>query len=414
MSNPADQPTAWTAPGGSGEQRRDDEPGGWQPPAQPPAQPTGWGAPQVPPAWTGQPPAPGGWGSPQVPQGWGGAGLPPQPPMGPGYGYPPAPQPWAPPVLQPGIIPLRPLSLGEILDGGVKAIRANPKVMFGLSSAAVAVAVLISAVLSYYVSGLLAGTVNDLFSGSTASLPPAESAQFNDNLSVAYGALATTPITSLVTTILTGLLVVSVSRSVLGHTISVREVLRSRRVWWVVGFSLLAGLGIVVGAGVLVGLVALLAVTHHVGAAIAVGLLSFVGFIVFAVWFNTRTLLVTPALMLEGKGFWATVARAWRLTRGSFWRLFGIWLLVSVLMGVLQNIIGAPFLVISTIASSGTAETPLSVLITSIGQVIALTATTTYTAAVVALLYIDVRMRREGLDIELGRAATADAAGAVR
>ena len=414
MSNPADQPTAWTAPGGSGEQRRDDEPGGWQPPAQPPAQPTGWGAPQVPPAWTGQPPAPGGWGSPQVPQGWGGAGLPPQPPMGPGYGYPPAPQPWAPPVLQPGIIPLRPLSLGEILDGGVKAIRANPKVMFGLSSAAVAVAVLISAVLSYYVSGLLAGTVNDLFSGSTASLPPAESAQFSDNLSVAYGALATTPITSLVTTILTGLLVVSVSRSVLGHTISVREVLRSRRVWWVVGFSLLAGLGIVVGAGVLVGLVALLAVTHHVGAAIAVGLLSFVGFIVFAVWFNTRTLLVTPALMLEGKGFWATVARAWRLTRGSFWRLFGIWLLVSVLMGVLQNIIGAPFLVISTIASSGTAETPLSVLITSIGQVIALTATTTYTAAVVALLYIDVRMRREGLDIELGRAATADAAGAVR
>ena len=37
-----------------------------------------------------------------------------------------------------------------------------------------------------------------------------------------------------------------------------------------------------------------------------------------------------------------------------------------------------------------------------------LTAATTYQAAVIALLYIDVRMRREALDVELARAATAD------
>jgi hypothetical protein len=317
-------------------------------------------------------------------------------------------------VLQPGIIPLRPLSLGEILDGGVRAIRANPSVMFGLSSVAVAVAVLVSAVLTYYVSGLVAGPVNDLFGSASTGLSPAESGQFSDQLSYASASVFTTPITSLVTTILTGLLVVSVSRSVLGRRISVREVLRSRRVWWIVGFSLLAGLVVVVGAAVLVGVVVLLAVTHHTGAAVAAGLLALVVFIVFVVWFNTRTLLVTPALMLEGKGFWSTVGRAWRLTRRSFWRLFGIWLLVEVLMSVLANLIIAPFSVIATFTSSGQLVSAASLAITSIGQIIALTATTTYTAAVVALLYIDVRMRREGLDIELGRAATADAAGAVR
>jgi hypothetical protein len=218
----------------------------------------------------------------------------------------------------------------------------------------------------------------------------------------------------LVTTILTGLLVVSVSRSVLGRTITVREVLRSGRVWWVVGFSLLSGAVVVLAIGVLVGVVVLLTVTHHEGAALVVGLLALLAFAVGAVWFNTRTLLVTPALMLEGKGFWATIKRAWRLTRGSFWRLFGTWLLVSVLMGVLQQLIVAPFSLIATFTSSGQLVSAASLAITSVGQIIALTATTTYTSAVVALLYIDVRMRREGLDIELGRAATADATAAVR
>ncbi len=399
MTSPEDRPPAWTAPGGSGEERHDepqpqDEPRAWQPPAQP----TGWGSPQVPPAWAGQQPPP----------------LGPPPGYGPAYGYPTAPQAWAPPVLQPGIIPLRPLSLGEILDGGVRAIRANPAVMFGLSSVAVAIAVLLSALLTYYVSGFVTAPLNDVLGSTSTGLSPAQSGLFSGDAAYAFGSLVTVPITALVTTILTGLLVVAVSRSVLGRSITVREVLRSRRVWWVVGFSLLSGLVVVLATAVLVGPVVLLAASHQDGAAVAVGLLALLVLVVGAVWFSTRVLLVTPALMLEGKGFWVTVARAWRLTRRSFWRLFGIWLLVSVLMSVLQQIIVTPFSIIASFTSSGQLVSAASLAITSVGQIIALTATTTYTSAVVALLYIDVRMRREGLDIELGRAATADAAAAVR
>lgn len=422
MTNPADQPPSWAAPGGSGD-RPADEP-------QPPAPPTGWGAPAVPPAgqwgapavppagaWD-QPPAPpaGQWGTPQVPPTWTGAG--PQQPPAPAYGgypaYPAGPQPWAPPVLQPGIIPLRPLSLGEILDGGVRAIRANPSVMFGLSSVAVAIAVLLSALLTYYVSGFLTAPIDSLFGSTTATLSPTQAGQLNGDLSYSFGTLVTRPITALVTTILTGLLVVSVSRSVLGRTITVREVLRSGRVWWVVGFSLLSGVAVVAVGALLTGIVVALAASHQTGAAVGVGLVALLGYLVAAVWFSTRTLLVTPALMLEGKGFWSTVARAWRLTRGSFWRLFGIWLLVAIIMGILEQIVVLPFSLVASLTSSGQIVSAASLAITSVGQVIALTATTTYTSAVVALLYIDVRMRREGLDIELGRAATADAAAAVR
>jgi len=46
-----------------------------------------------------------------------------------------------------------------------------------------------------------------------------------------------------------------------------------------------------------------------------------------------------------------------------------------------------------------------SILVSGVAEVIAMTLSTAFLAAVVALLYIDVRMRREGLDVELARAS---------
>ncbi|NNH08859.1 hypothetical protein HLB10_17470, partial [Cellulomonas fimi] len=340
----------------------------------------------------GAPPAQQGWGSTT-----GGWGSPLPPPPAPGAA-------WRPPALQPGIVPLRPLGLGEILDGAFKAIRANPRVMFGLSAVVITVAVLVSSLLTWYVQGLVAGDVADLM----ADLDPSGATGLADQMSMLVGQALTAPLTSLATTILTGLLIVSVSRSVLGRTISIGEVLRSPRVWWVVGFTLLAGLVPLLAYAAVAGAVVGLVAADLVPAAVVVGLVGVLLLVVGLVWFTTRTLLVTPALMLEGKGFWSTVARAWRLTRGSFWRLFGIYLLVNILVGIVLQIILVPVSVIAMLVTQDPTATSFgSVVINGIGTTVGLTLATTFTAAVVALLYIDVRMRREGLDIELGRAAQA-------
>src|SRR5690242_15646871 len=71
-----------------------------------------------------------------------------------GYGVPPAPQP--------GIIPLRPLSVSEILSGAVNAIRSNPGTILGASA-------IVSAV-----SGALAGLamfvlLRDVFTSVTTT-----------------------------------------------------------------------------------------------------------------------------------------------------------------------------------------------------------------------------------------------------
>jgi hypothetical protein len=159
----------------------------------------------------------------------------------------------------------------------------------------------------------------------------------------------------------------------------------------------------------MVGVVAL-AVAVDSGWAVLLVLAAGAGIIVLAVWFTIRTLLVPPALMLEGGGFWASIGRAWRLTRGSFWRLTGLYLLVQILVSIVSGLVSVPVGVIAMVVFQDSAMTTFpSIALNGVAQIITLTLTTVFSAGVIALAYIDARMRREGLDVELARAASGGA-----
>lgn len=403
MTSPHDDgaaPAPWASPAG---RPADDTAPGAPAPAAPAA--PGWGEPPAPSAWGAPaspppghpvpPPPPPAWGQPAAPPGWGGT-------------PPGAPAPaWHMPAMQPGIIPLRPLGLGEILDGAVRAVRANPAVMFGLSAVVVTVAVALQTLVQLYVTSL----VNAALGGGALddAMSAADSAVMSEMLSTSAGQVLTVPLLVPVTSVLTGLLIVSVSRSVLGHKVGLREVWRTRRVWLLVGFGLLQLLASLLAFALYVGAVAGLAVAGADWEAVGVGVLGGIALLCASVWVTARTLLVPPALMLEGKRFWPTVARAWRLTRGSFWRLLGIYLLSNLLVSVLMYLFVVPASIVAGVVSVTSGSDDLTVLLTAVGQVVGLTLSTTFLAAVVALLYVDVRIRREGLDLELARAATGGA-----
>jgi hypothetical protein len=316
---------------------------------------------------------------------------------GPGYG--PGPAPYAPVAAKPGIVPLRPLTLGEIFDGAFGAIRHNPRVMLGMSTLVVVAATVVGALLGFAFSGYVA----DLF----FALPEESGLGGMENeFAMLYSSTIGTGLTtSLATPIVSGLLTVSIGQSVIGRKATIAEVWAQvgRRAWFLIGFSLLLGLTWVVALTLIVLIVvAGFAVTTGLGVVLL--LLAIPGALALAVWVGTRTGLVPPALALEGQGFWSTVRRSWLLTRGSFWRLFGIYLLAYVAMYVVVQIIATPFSFASTFLLAAGQSFVANALL-ALGIAVSTVVMTLFLGSVVALLYIDVRMRREGLDVELTAAA---------
>ena len=86
---------------------------------------------------------------------------------------------------------------------------------------------------------------------------------------------------------------------------------------------------------------------------------------------------------------------------GSFWRVFGITLLAGIIVAIAGAILQLPFTVLGGLSRSGIAETVIIV----IGAIAAGTVTRPITAGVTVLLYVDMRMRKEGLDLALRTAS---------
>ena len=383
----------------------DEQPGGWARPGEeqaPPAwtPPQGW-APQQPPPYVppGQQPYVPPGQQPYVPPG--------QPQAG--WGPPPGAFRPPPPPPKPGIIALRPLGVGEILDGAISAIRGYPRMMLGLS----AVVAAITQVLIVPVTWLLLRDSGDRafsFDQSTATTP-------EQDVTFAASAITATGVQVVVTLVaslvLTGILTVAVSRAVLGQSISARDAWDQARprlpaLLGVTGLVLLIMLGLAVLAlapGVI------LAVASAPTATIVIAfVLGIPAFVVVAAYLYTAFALAPPAIVLERQGVVASLRRSRSLVRGAWWRTFGILLLVNLIAQVLAGILGVPFTVLTLLVAWVTGDglnvyAILPLLVTALGTIVASAVTWPFTAVSTALIYVDRRMRREALDLELAGAA---------
>lgn len=328
-----------------------------------------------------------------------------QPQYGQAGGYGPAPSAYRPAPVQRGIIPLRPIGLGEIFDGAFRSIRHNPRVMFGLSAVVVTVVTVLDTLVQWASFGWLGAALD-------APVGQQDEVLVGDVTGLLGGSLFSLVLNLVSVTLLQGLLIVSVSRSVLGQVISLADTWQrvKGRLLGLIGLTLVVLALLVVPWFLLAGLVVLAAVNDQPGVAVLVGVVGALGLLVWTVWIAVRTLLSTPALVLEEQKVSAALRRGWRLSRGSFWRLFGIYLLTQVIVAVVAGTIVAPTSFVDVIAGWDPLSDPRSLTLTAIATIVGSLLTTPFAAAVVALLYIDVRMRFEGLDVELTQAAEAVAA----
>jgi hypothetical protein len=352
---------------------------GWsaqQPPAYPSAPPLGPPGPGAAPGYTG--PTGPGWGA------------------GPGWGPPPG---WQPDV-KPGIVPLRPLGLGELLDGAIQAMRANPRVMLGLS----AIIVTLSQAVQVLGIAILTRPFESL--DATQELSDAQL------LGIVAGGGATLLVggilTFVVQVILTGILTVVVSRAVLGQTMSAAEAWHAvrPRLWPLFGLTLLVAA--IIAAALLVGAIPaiLVAVVGGPGWLVAVvAVLGVLAAAAAAVWLYVSLALASPALVLERQRVVAAMRRSRLLVKNAWWRTFGILLLTAILVLAISAAVSFPFTALSLFFGGENGTSLPALILNGVAGVVAGVITFPFAAGVTVLLYVDRRIRREGLDLELARAA---------
>jgi hypothetical protein len=392
MSQYPGNPGHWSAPGGQ------DQPGGGQnarggPPPQygnPQGPPPQYGNPQGPPPQYGNPQGPPPqYGNPQ--------GPPPQ------YGSSQPPSQWhqLPPedlirLHKPGVVPLRPLTLGDIFDGSLKTMRRNPEATIGMAVIVLAVFLVPSL--------LLAIALRQLDSLNTTDWVA---------ISVVLPALAS----SIATLALSGFVIYVVSEAALGDRVSIGQTWREvrGRLPALIGITLLTGLifvGVVIAMVLLV--VLLVALVGDAGAVL--GMLLALAALPLFLWLTARVALGAGAVVLERVGPARGIGRSWRLTSGGqAWRVLGILLLAGIVAGIFSFAVSLPLgfatsALVELVTDDLGTQLTATVILEHLLQLVVNAVATPFTAGVTALVYLDQRMRREGLDVTLIRAAQGRAA----
>jgi hypothetical protein len=389
----------WTAPGSPSPDR---SPDGQEHPQAPDGTRQPAPGSEPPPKWSAQQPPP------QRNAGWG-----PPPPPSPGpSGWNHRHEYWnQPPAAKPGIVPLRPLGVGEILDGAVAAMRAHWRTVLGIS---LAVAVVVQSV---------ATVVNGLWlaeSGGLDALTRDPQPSPEELTTAMTGTLKVSGTQALIevlgTVLVTAMLTVVVSRAVLGRAVPAGEAWRDSRpqLLRLLGLLFLLPLlvFVTVFAGSLPGAVVMGLGLQPLG--VSLFILGLLAGLVAAVWLWVRFSLAATALMLEKQGVVTAMRRSAKLVRGSWWRVFGVQLVASLLVALIASVIQLPATVVGLVlsgqgvdalAEGGALNSWPYLIAVGVGAVIASTVAFPIRAGVTVLLYLDQRIRREALDLELARAA---------
>ena len=358
-----------------------------------------WGAPEQPaqPQQAQQP-----WGAPEQPaqpqQQWGAA---PQPDAAWQGTQTQGGTAWT--VAQPGIIPLRPLTVGELFNGAFQAVRVNPQTMFGFAFAIMAVVGLVQA---FFASSSTSSLTRALSSGDTEDLVY--------SLGGSMGSFVTSGLTLLATAFLSGMLALTVWDAVLGrksspadawHRFSPRfvPVLLATFLIGIIEFVLIVLVLLVFMIPFFLVVVNAASARSYdsasasIGGAFAIIFLMVVALIVVACFLTVKFAFTSSAVVLEGLGPVDALKRSWALSKGSFWRILGrIWL-IGIVTGLISGVLGA---VVGAILGVGAAAAD------SVGLLVAFSAflSALLSAVVIpvqssfyTLMYLDERMRKENL-----------------
>ena len=300
-------------------------------------------------------------------------------------------------------VELRPMGLGELLDLAITLYRRNWITLIGISAV-----INLPLLFLQVIAAALALPSNIFELGQT----PNSSLSSSEGMLLYYAALGLISLIGFVAQIFeAGAFSAAISERYLGRSITIKQAYgRALRRWLTLIF-----------ASVLVGLVELAVFAPFILLFLSSFVFSIAGsqsstyagflglaslclccgmilFIPVALYITTRLTFYTQAIVLENLNAPAAMGRSWRLVKNSFWRVFGtlalLWILIYILtiVPILTVQFGLniflPLAVMASTILGSVLGTLITILITPIQH------------AVVTLLYYDLRIRKEGFDLE--------------
>jgi hypothetical protein len=255
---------------------------------------------------------------------------------------------------------LRPLSVGEVLDASFKIVRQSFGTLAGC--------VLVVALPLNIVNTLIAASTRD----NAFKIDTTTSSDIGTGTELA-GLLLTTTLALVLTTLAAAACFRAVSGVYLGERPTVAGSLSfaASRVLPVILLSLLYFIALIP---------------------------AFIALIIPGIWLSVAWSVSFPALLSEGLGPVAALGRSYRLVKDRWWPTFGallvMYLLVLVISGIVGALLGA--ILISSVDNEAVAGV-FNTIINTLSSLITLP----LMASVLTVLYFDLRVRKEGFDLQL-------------
>jgi hypothetical protein len=254
---------------------------------------------------------------------------------------------------------LRPLEIGDLLDETFRMYRRHFLLFAGISVIVSIPAAALSG-FSYYalLGGLLTqtGTGQPDFSTVQASL-----------VGIGIGALVNIALTPFYY----GAVTFAACESALGRPVTAGGVIRAvlRRYFQLLGYWVLIWLMIVVFC-----------------------------LIPLWIWIWIGWVIVMPVMFVEGTGLTSAMGRSWRLVRGRWWRTFLIIFLLFIIFGIVRAALGAFFALGFGLLQIVVSSVVVLWISAAVGVIVDSLVNPVLQIAIV-LIYFDLRVRREALDL---------------
>jgi hypothetical protein len=258
-------------------------------------------------------------------------------------------------------VPLRPMSWGDLLDGGFNVLRARPRIVLGLAAVFV---VPVQVIVAYFNRNALED-LNTLVDQTLSNAGARPEGGVGNPWASIFGTVGTSLGQALIGASLALLVVAWYS----GEQPDGREVLRrlKPRFWSLSGAWLVIHLLEVAGWFTL-GIATLVVMTLY--------------------------LVAAPAIAVEGLGPFKGMSRASSLASPRFWPVLGFAVLSGIVASVLGQVLGLLPQILGLVLGPDFGWIALAV-----GAIITQMVSATVVGASTALLYLDLRIRREGMDV---------------